>query len=222
MAIDAYKIINATELEANLALIATALRTKLNRSGNLQFPDDYVSAINDLQYDANPNTAADITFEDGSVKVGNGFFANDTTKAMPVGSAAVQANSITIPLNISVDNEGKIDVNGEASQVITANVTPGYITSCASATVSASCAKSQALSTVAGGAITPSESAQTAVAAKKYTLGAVTVNAIPTNYIGSAVPRKSETDVVLTETDVTIPAGYYASDVIITLPEVTE
>lgn len=45
----------------------------------------------------------------------------------------------------------------------------------------------QQLTTQAAATITPLESAQTAVAAGKYTTGAVTVAAIPSTYIGSGV-----------------------------------
>ena len=45
----------------------------------------------------------------------------------------------------------------------------------------------QQLSVQAATSITPTESQQTAVAAGKYTTGAITVNAIPNNYIGTGV-----------------------------------
>ena len=59
-------------------------------------------------------------------------------------------------------------------------------------------------------AITPTESAQTAVAAGKYTTGAITVNAIPSNYIGSAVPSGSLT---VSGSTATAASGYYPSAV---------
>ena len=45
----------------------------------------------------------------------------------------------------------------------------------------------QQLSVQAATSITPTESQQTAVTAGKYTTGAITVNAIPNNYIGTGV-----------------------------------
>ena len=45
----------------------------------------------------------------------------------------------------------------------------------------------QQLPVQAATSITPTESRQTAVAAGKYTTGAITVNAIPNNYIGTGV-----------------------------------
>ena len=45
----------------------------------------------------------------------------------------------------------------------------------------------QQLSVQAATSITPTESQQTAVAAGRYTTGAITVNAIPNNYIGTGV-----------------------------------
>lgn len=70
--------------------------------------------------------------------------------------------------------------------------------------------KTLQLSTQAAATITPSETAQTAVAANKYTLGAVTVAAIPSNYVGSGVTQRDETDLTRSGATVTVPAGYYA------------
>lgn len=46
---DTFKIVNATELNANLELIADALRTKLgDNSLTFTFPNGFVSAIDQL------------------------------------------------------------------------------------------------------------------------------------------------------------------------------
>lgn len=62
--------------------------------------------------------------------------------------------------------------------------------------------------------ITPTESSQTAVAAGKYTTGAVTVAAISSTYVGSGIATRSAADITSktssTLYQVTIPAGYYA------------
>ena len=66
------------------------------------------------------------------------------------------------------------------------------------------------LPTQAATTITPSESSQTAVAANKWTTGAVTVGAISSDYVGSGVSRRSSTDLTVSGAQVTAPAGYYS------------
>lgn len=60
--------------------------------------------------------------------------------------------------------------------------------------------------------VTPSESKQTITPDSGYTgLGTVTVNAIPTTYVGSGITQRSSTDLTMSGATVTAPAGYYAS-----------
>ena len=67
------------------------------------------------------------------------------------------------------------------------------------------------LSTQAAKTVTPTESEQTAVVARRYTTGAVIVGAIPTTYVGSGIARKSSSDLTASGATVTVPAGYYES-----------
>lgn len=60
--------------------------------------------------------------------------------------------------------------------------------------------------------VTPSESKQTITPDSGYTgLGTVTVNAIPTTYVGSGITQRSSSDLTVSGATVTAPAGYYAS-----------
>lgn len=59
--------------------------------------------------------------------------------------------------------------------------------------------------------ITPTESAQTVGGSNYMMEGAVTVNAIPSNYVGSGITRRSSTDLSASGATVTVPSGYYAS-----------
>ena len=62
--------------------------------------------------------------------------------------------------------------------------------------------------------ISPTESEQELVADEGYTgLDVVTVHAISSNYVGSNIPRKSTSDLIVSESTVTIPSGYYSSQV---------
>lgn len=61
--------------------------------------------------------------------------------------------------------------------------------------------------------VTPSESSQSVTADSKYTgLGTVTVEGIPSTYVGSGIAKKSSTDLTISGATVNVPAGYYASD----------
>lgn len=65
------------------------------------------------------------------------------------------------------------------------------------------------LPTQSATAITPTESSQTAVAAGKYTTGAVIIDAIPATYVGSGITRRSSSDLTASGATVTVPSGYY-------------
>ena len=59
--------------------------------------------------------------------------------------------------------------------------------------------------------ITPTESSQTIGGANYMMEGAVTVNAIPSNYVGSGITQRSSTDLTVSGATVTAPAGYYSA-----------
>lgn len=60
--------------------------------------------------------------------------------------------------------------------------------------------------------ITPTESAQTIGAANTMMEGAVTVNAIPSNYVGTGITRRDSTDLTASGATVSVPSGYYGSN----------
>ena len=62
-----------------------------------------------------------------------------------------------------------------------------------------------------GTTITPTESAQTIGGANYMMEGAVTVSAIPSNYVGSGITRRSSSDITVNGNSITAPAGYYSS-----------
>lgn len=66
------------------------------------------------------------------------------------------------------------------------------------------------LTTQAGKTVTPTETEQTAVAAGRYTTGAVKVGAISSTYIGSDIAQNDSDDLTVSGATVNVPAGYYA------------
>ena len=62
-----------------------------------------------------------------------------------------------------------------------------------------------------GTTITPTESSQTIGGADTMLEGAVTVNAIPSNYVGSGITQRSSSDLTASGATVTVPSGYYSA-----------
>lgn len=63
-----------------------------------------------------------------------------------------------------------------------------------------------------GTSVTPTESAQTIGGASTMMEGAVTVNAIPSNYVGSGVDRRDSTDLTASGATVSVPSGFYENN----------
>ena len=108
---------------------------------------------------------------------------NYASASVAAGSATTPATSITANPTISVSSGGLITATASASKSVTPTVSAGYVSSGTAGTVSVSGSNTEQLSTQAATTITPTTSSQTAVAAGKYTTGAVTVAAIPSEYI---------------------------------------
>lgn len=70
--------------------------------------------------------------------------------------------------------------------------------------------------------ITPTESPQTVGGSKYMMEGAVTVNAIPSNYVGSGITQRTSSDVTSSGDTVTIPGGFYGSSVTKIISAVTQ
>lgn len=73
-----------------------------------------------------------------------------------------------------------------------------------------------------GTSVTPTESSQTIGGANTMMEGAVTVNAIPSNYVGSGITQRSSSDLTASGATVTAPSGYYSSNATKTIASGTE
>ena len=112
---------------------------------------------------------------------------------------------------ISVDSSGSVDVVFDGAGNGKFITDGGTVTTSDDFPISFYASDSYQLSAQAGTTITPTESQQVAVAAGKYTTGAVNVGAISSSYVGSGITRRSGTDLSASGDTVTVPAGYYAS-----------
>ena len=158
------------------------------------------------------NDSTDLSASGATVTVPAGYYAQAASKSVSNGSATTPATSITANPSISVNTStGLITATASASQSVTPTVSAGYVSAGTSGTVTVSGSNTEQLSTQAGTTISPTESEQTAVAANKYTLGAVKVGAISSTYVGSGIDRNDSTDLSASGATVSVPAGYYAS-----------
>lgn len=92
------------------------------------------------------------------------------------------------------------------------NVTAGYISSIPAISTTLS---------LENKVVEPTESQQTiAPTDLGCYLNSVTINAIPSNYVGSGIPQRSSSDLTASGATVTAPSGYYASSATKTVPTV--
>lgn len=170
--------------------------------------------------DITRRSSSDMTASGATVTAPAGYYSSAASKAVASGSASTPATTITANPSISVSASGLITATASGSKSITPSVSAGYVSSGTAGTVSVSGSNTEQLSTQAAKTVTPTTSQQTAVAAGKYTTGAVTVGAIPSEYI---IPSGSETKTAngtynvtsLAEIVVDVPTGGGASNFVI-------
>lgn len=105
-------------------------------------------------------TSSDLTASGSTVTVPAGYYASQATKSVATATQATPT--------VTVSSSGLITAS--------ATQTAGYVSA-------GTKSGTKQLTTQAAKTITPSKSSQTAVASGRYTTGAVTVAAIPSNYI---------------------------------------
>lgn len=133
-------------------------------------------------------SSADLSASGSVVSVPSGYYSIATSTNISSGSATTPAKTISVTPSISINSStGVITATAAGSSSITPTVSAGYVSSGTAGTVSVSGSNTSALSTQGATTITPTENVQTAVASGKFTLGNITVAAIPSDYIGSAI-----------------------------------
>ena len=155
-------------------------------------------------------TSADLTASGPTVTAPAGYYSEDVSKSVQIGSVSVPYTGKQVEPAISVSETGTVYATVDESFDVVPTVDEGYVTSGEQGTVRILGAGVKDLSIQAAKIVTPTETEQTAVAAQKYTTGEVKVAAIPSDYIGSEVPQKSSSDMTISGATVTAPAGYYA------------
>ena len=164
--------------------------------------------------------STDLTASGATVSVPAGYYAESASKSVGNGSAATPATTITANPTISINTTtGVVTATTSATQNITPTVSAGYVSSGTAGTVTVSGSQTSQLTTQSGTTINPTESEQTAVAANRYTLGAVKVGAISSTYVGSDIPQNDSTDLTESGGTVSVPAGYYATNASKSVPE---
>ena len=143
------------------------------------------------------NDSTDLTSSGATVSVPAGYYAENASKSVASGSATTPSTSITANPSISVNSStGVITASVSGSKSVTPTVSAGYVSSGTAGTITVSGSNTSNLSTQAAATITPTKQSQTAVAAGKYTLGAVTVAAIPAAYQDVSSVDATASDVI--------------------------
>lgn len=127
-------------------------------------------------------TSSDLTVSGATVTAPAGYYGSAASQSVSSGSATTPATTVTANPSISVSSGGLITATASATKSVTPTVNAGYVTSGTAGTITVSGSNTSQLSTQAATTITPTKQSQTAVAAGKYTTGAVTVAAIPAAY----------------------------------------
>lgn len=141
-------------------------------------------------------SSSDLTATGSAVTVPSGYYAAAATKNISAGSATTPVTTISIAPGVSINSStGVVTATASGSQYVTPTVSAGYVSAGTSGRITVSGSNTLSLTTQAAATITPSTSAQTAVASHRYTTGTVTVAAIPSQY-------KDITGVTATASDV--------------------
>lgn len=144
-------------------------------------------------------TSSDLTVSGATVTAPAGHYQNAASKTIPNADATGVLDSDSFYTD-SGNRRWRIYVQGYAES-------GGYVDEGAFGSPNGYNYPAVAANT----SITPTESSQTVGGSKYMMEGAVTVNAIPSNYVGSGITQRSSSDLTASGDTVTAPAGYYGS-----------
>lgn len=179
-----------TTLASLFTAIADKIRAKTGSTETIvadNFPDAIDSILTPTDGTIATKSASDITISGNMVSIPAGYYKNIIGKSIPVVTQATPT--------ISVSSAGLITASSTQAA--------GYVKADTKS-------NTKQLSTQAAKTITPSTSSQTAVASGKYTTGAVTVAAIPSEYVKPTATKAAATYTPTTSNQ-TIAAGTYCS-----------
>ena len=135
-------------------------------------------------------SSTDLTASGATVTVPSGYYSSQASKAVASGSLVSSIEYVDDEPSVTVDGSGVVHVGGGYSANLSPVSTSGWINSSATIPTDIGVSGTYQLSTQSATTITPTTSAQTAVAAGKYTTGAVTVAAMPTGTAGTPTATK--------------------------------
>lgn len=194
----------------------TAGRISVSGSSSTQLTTQAAKTVTPTE--SEQTAVASGVYTTGIVKVGaisSTYIGSDITQRDETDLTASGA-VVTVPSGYYAEQETKsVTTTFHLEPTITLNSTTGLVTASHTQTagyVSAGTTTGTLqLTTQAAKTVTPSETAQTAVAAGRYTTGAVTVGAISSTYVGSGITQCDSDDLTVSGATVTAPAGYYSA-----------
>ena len=134
-------------------------------------------------------SSTDMTVSGATVTAPAGYYANAASKAVATTTHPNPSASITSSTGVVTAS------HTQGTGYVTGGTTTGTLN----------------LTTQAGKTVTPTESAQTAVASYRWTTGNVNVAAISSTYVGTGVTTRSSANLTASGSVVTAPAGYYST-----------
>lgn len=158
----------------------------------------------DITGNIQSKTSSDLTVSGATVTAPAGNYANAASKTIPNVEPYVSFENEEF---LTVDNTRKWRVQPFTEVDAGEGDTPGYFAN--GRHINGNYMERYAVP--ANTSITPTESSQTVGGSIYMMEGAVTVNAIPSNYVGSGITQRSSSDLTASGATVTAPAGYYGS-----------